>query len=75
MMTRAMKNRGAGDLPEDDERQRDADEGRDGIVGAGLRRAEIPLGVHIEVDAQAVGHKTQQQNLQEVAPTGAGLHR
>ena len=52
-----------GNLPEDDKGQQHADEGRDGIVGAGLRRTEIPLRVHIEVDAQTVGHEAQQQDF------------
>ena len=46
-------------LSENDKGQRHTDERCNGIIRAGLRCTEIPLGVHIEVNAQAVGDETQ----------------
>ena len=56
-------------LPEDDEGQRHTDEWRDGVVGAGLCRAEIPLSVHIAVNAQTVGDEAQKQYFEDVTPS------
>ena len=48
-------------LAEQQERQGGADEGGQGVVGAGAGGADGALGVGVAVDAQAVGHKAEQQ--------------
>ena len=48
-------------LAEQQERQGGTDEGGQGVVGAGAGGADGALGVGITVDAQTVGHETEQQ--------------
>ena len=43
------EEQGTRDLPEDKEGQRHTDEGRDRVISAGLRRAEVPLGNQLPV--------------------------
>ena len=62
-------------LVQEDERQERADERRHGIIGAGLRRAEIALCADIEEDAQAVSHKAEQQRETDIAQRRERLAR
>ena len=48
-------------LAEQQERQGGTDEGGQCVVGAGAGGADGALGVGVAVDAQAVGHETEQQ--------------
>ena len=47
MIAKALENKTPENLPGDDKGQQHADEGRDGIVCAGLRRAQITLSVRL----------------------------
>ena len=64
----ACSHHGGGDeeegsqrLAEQQEGQGGADEGGQGVVGAGAGGADGALGVGVAVDAQAVGHEAEQQ--------------
>ena len=57
------------------ERQKRPDERRDGVIGAGFRRAEIALRADIEEDAQTIRHEAQQQRKANTAQRREGFAR
>ncbi len=54
-----------GKRPEDQKRKDDPQEGRDCIIGAGFCRPKMFLRFNVEVDTQAVSHKTKQHCEQD----------
>ena len=49
---------------DDDQGQEGSDKRRDGVVGAGLRRAQVLLRPDIQENAQAVGYEAEHQSDQ-----------
>ena len=60
----------AGTLVQQQDTEDDTQEGSDGVIGTGLGSTQILLGFDVEVDAEAIGHKTQQKNSNH--PENAG---
>ena len=60
----------AGPFPQQGHAEEYAQEGGDGIVGTGFGGTQAGLGLDIEIDAEAVGHKAQQQDCAQESKTG-----